>query len=100
PRGSTSDPCHAARTPIARWLADRPAHSGFQQSFGPCCCARAPLPPSVLCLTGLLSLDSITGIEKISMSFAAPFVSYPHKVEDQWIDYNGHFNMAYYNIIF
>jgi acyl-CoA thioester hydrolase len=21
-------------------------------------------------------------------------------VEDQWIDYNGHFNMAYYNVIF
>jgi acyl-CoA thioester hydrolase len=34
------------------------------------------------------------------MSFAAPFVSSIHKVEDQWIDYNGHFNMAYYNVIF
>jgi len=34
------------------------------------------------------------------MSFAAPFVSSVHKVEDQWIDYNGHFNMAYYNVIF
>ena len=34
------------------------------------------------------------------MSFAAPFVSSTYKVEDQWIDYNGHFNMAYYNVIF
>jgi acyl-CoA thioester hydrolase len=34
------------------------------------------------------------------MSFTAPFVSSVHKVEDQWIDYNGHFNMAYYNVIF
>ena len=34
------------------------------------------------------------------MNFAAPFVSSLHKVEDQWIDYNGHFNMAYYNVIF
>jgi acyl-CoA thioester hydrolase len=34
------------------------------------------------------------------MSFATPFVSSVHKVEDQWIDYNGHFNMAYYNVIF
>ena len=22
------------------------------------------------------------------------------KIEDQWIDYNGHFNMAYYNVLF
>jgi acyl-CoA thioester hydrolase len=34
------------------------------------------------------------------MSFTAPFVSAVHKVEDRWIDYNGHFNMAYYNVIF
>jgi len=34
------------------------------------------------------------------MSLAAPFVSSIYKVEDEWIDYNGHFNMAYYNVIF
>ena len=34
------------------------------------------------------------------MEFAAPFVGRIQKVEDQWIDYNGHFNMAYYNVIF
>ena len=30
----------------------------------------------------------------------APFVGSIQKVEDQWVDYNGHFNMAYYNVLF
>lgn len=30
----------------------------------------------------------------------APFRSTPIAVEPQWIDYNGHLNMAYYNVIF
>lgn len=34
------------------------------------------------------------------MAFPAPFVSSVHRIEDQWIDYNGHFNMAYYNVLF
>lgn len=34
------------------------------------------------------------------MVFAAPFVGSVQTVEDRWIDYNGHFNMAYYNVIF
>jgi acyl-CoA thioester hydrolase len=34
------------------------------------------------------------------MAYPAPFVSRPQRVEEQWIDYNGHFNMAYYNVIF
>lgn len=29
-----------------------------------------------------------------------PFLSGPMKVEDEWIDYNGHMNMAYYNVLF
>jgi acyl-CoA thioester hydrolase len=32
--------------------------------------------------------------------FAAPFVSTVMRVEPQWIDYNGHLNMAYYNVLF
>ena len=32
--------------------------------------------------------------------FFAPFVSSVMKVEPQWIDYNGHLNMAYYNVLF
>jgi acyl-CoA thioester hydrolase len=34
------------------------------------------------------------------MSIAAPFVSRPMTVEKDWIDYNGHMNMAYYNVLF
>ena len=32
--------------------------------------------------------------------FFAPFVSSPMRVEPGWIDYNGHLNMAYYNVLF
>ncbi len=32
--------------------------------------------------------------------FAAPFVSSVMRVEPAWIDYNGHLNMAYYNVLF
>jgi acyl-CoA thioester hydrolase len=32
--------------------------------------------------------------------FTAPFVSAPMRVEPAWIDYNGHLNMAYYNVLF
>ena len=34
------------------------------------------------------------------MTYPAPFVSSVHKIEDQWTDYNGHFNMGYYNVLF
>ena len=34
------------------------------------------------------------------MAFPAPFTGTIRKVEDQWVDYNGHFNMAYYNVLF
>ena len=30
----------------------------------------------------------------------APFISPPMRVEKSWIDYNGHMNMAYYNVLF
>jgi acyl-CoA thioester hydrolase len=32
--------------------------------------------------------------------FFAPFVSSPMRVEPQWIDYNGHLNMAFYHVLF
>ena len=32
--------------------------------------------------------------------FFAPFVSSVMAVEPAWIDYNGHLNMAYYNVLF
>ena len=34
------------------------------------------------------------------MSFAAPFVSRVMEIEKDWIDYNGHLNMAFYNVLF
>jgi acyl-CoA thioester hydrolase len=33
-------------------------------------------------------------------AFFAPFVSSVMRVEEAWIDYNGHLNMAYYNVLF
>ena len=33
------------------------------------------------------------------MQFTAPFISDPMPVEPQWIDYNDHLNMAYYNVL-
>src|SRR3990172_4415710 len=36
----------------------------------------------------------------VTPSFPAPFVSSLMRVEPQWIDYNGHLNMAYYNVLF
>jgi len=32
--------------------------------------------------------------------FFAPFVSSAQRVEPQWVDYNGHMNMAYYHVLF
>ena len=32
--------------------------------------------------------------------FTAPFVSTVMRLEPQWIDYNGHLNVAYYNVLF
>lgn len=34
------------------------------------------------------------------MTAAAPFVSRVMEIEKDWIDYNGHLNMAYYNVLF
>lgn len=34
------------------------------------------------------------------MTIPAPFVSRVMEIEKDWIDYNGHLNMAYYNVLF
>lgn len=36
----------------------------------------------------------------MSESVTAPLVSSPIAIDAAWIDYNGHLNMAYYNVIF
>lgn len=33
-------------------------------------------------------------------ALAAPFMSSIMRIEPQWIDYNGHLNVAYYNVLF
>ncbi len=39
--------------------------------------------------------------EKIApIFFFAPFVSSTMGIEPDWIDYNGHLNMAYYHVLF
>lgn len=34
------------------------------------------------------------------MTNHAPFMSPPSAIRKEWIDYNGHLNMAYYNVLF
>lgn len=34
------------------------------------------------------------------MTHPVPFMSRPREVQKEWIDYNGHMNMAYYNVLF
>jgi acyl-CoA thioester hydrolase len=41
----------------------------------------------------LLPLSELTALP-------APFPCKPMQIDPQWIDYNGHLNMAYYNVIF
>lgn len=33
-------------------------------------------------------------------AYPAPLVAPPMQVREEWIDYNGHMNMAYYNLVF
>ena len=45
-------------------------------------------------------LDRQDSEQETEPVFAAPFVSSVMRVEPAWIDYNGHLNMAYYNVLF
>jgi acyl-CoA thioester hydrolase len=42
----------------------------------------------------------IRHIRRMPETLDAPFVSSVMRVEPGWIDYNGHLNMAYYNVLF
>ena len=46
---------------------------------------------------GMIWMLDRTDLEPL---FFAPFVSSVMRVEQSWIDYNGHLNMAYYNVLF
>src|SRR5664280_2485941 len=39
-------------------------------------------------------------LDRADPEVPAPFVSSIMRIEPQWIDYNGHLNMAYYNVLF
>ncbi len=41
-----------------------------------------------------------TSERETDMPQPAPFVAPPAEIEAGWIDYNGHMNMAYYNVLF
>jgi acyl-CoA thioester hydrolase len=42
----------------------------------------------------------MTMLERPETAIPTPFVSSVMRVEPGWIDYNGHLNMAYYNVLF
>jgi acyl-CoA thioester hydrolase len=50
-------------------------------------------------LTGSAQEPSIVAHDAPALFFA-PFVSSRMQIEKGWIDYNGHLNMAYYNVLF
>src|SRR6188472_568781 len=60
--------------------------------------------PRLLCIYGCVvspaTLCPAKTKRKCSMPNPAPFVSKPMDIEKDWIDYNGHLNMAYYNVLF
>jgi acyl-CoA thioester hydrolase len=45
-------------------------------------------------------LELLPAMNDNARPIAAPFVSSVMRVEPGWIDYNGHLNMAYYNVLF
>jgi acyl-CoA thioester hydrolase len=47
-----------------------------------------------------LARDDHQGGNHAPALFFAPFVSSRMRVEPQWIDYNGHLNMAFYHVLF
>ena len=69
-------------------------------SPGPCSEAR----DAVSVTRGSRPLSSVRqqapSTSQIDDAIAAPFVSRVMEIEKDWIDYNGHLNMAYYNVIF
>jgi len=44
--------------------------------------------------------SSTPSINNAAQHIAAPFLTTVMQIEPQWIDYNGHLNMAYYNVLF
>jgi acyl-CoA thioester hydrolase len=49
---------------------------------------------------GIRHIRRMPNRPNLQPAFAAPFTSSVMRVEPGWIDYNGHLNMAYYNVLF
>jgi acyl-CoA thioester hydrolase len=49
---------------------------------------------------GLIAVATEIMSQPLAQTFPAPLVSSIMRVEPAWIDYNGHLNMAYYNVLF
>src|SRR5204862_5008901 len=43
--------------------------------------------------------ETLTAVPPLNLE-PRPFVCNPIAIEPAWIDYNGHLNMAYYNVLF
>src|SRR5580658_7017229 len=46
-----------------------------------------------------MNMTNTAAVDGVALS-PAPFLSSVMTIEPQWIDYNGHLNMAYYNVMF
>src|SRR4051812_3847220 len=75
----------ASRT-YGNLFAPKPA-----ESFHPAANMALFRQPGPICMLDRTDLEPL---------FFAPFVSSVMRVEKGWIDYNGHLNMAYYNVLF
>ncbi len=49
---------------------------------------------------GVREVVRMVDVSKAPALFFAPFVSSRMRVEPQWLDYNGHVNMAFYHVLF
>ncbi len=48
----------------------------------------------------LYPMKAMLDLPEYKPLFFAPFVSSVMRIEPEWIDYNGHLNMAYYHVLF
>lgn len=71
--------------------------AGFVASIGSAVMLR-PFP--LVLLSGAVPVQTGCVTDSAPDAIPAPFVSSVMQVEEAWIDYNGHLNMAYYNVLF
>src|SRR5882757_7850862 len=84
---------------VSRERASAAKRAGDAQIFASPCKKRfhPAANMAILSAAGMMGMLDRTDLEPL---FFAPFVSSVMRVEPTWIDYNGHLNMAYYNVLF